>query len=518
MQQRTHKRALAWLRDTYEAEKYNSPLCRYLLSTRHAAYRVMLKRLYRETLDASVGFADPQKASVAGAAMAQNAYRELLGYVIAQLFHGRYLTGWKSGDKQRNLGVLGSDHLDVLLMLGGVHKAACADIRGKAKEIRLALACAQQRLDEDPACVQECAWRDVHNLVDTLLTSDIVPTNRNKCERLLEMREDYLRGDVVLGGTDRHTAETWIESEQYLESFSDISKNMLTQGGDSDLDELTEGASSRADVVLTGFFYEGYTGGRRDKAQQNAHLKDLFRSSDNADFAILTYALASYDAADLLGKLERGAKTLDSDLLRLYMEHGGAVDAQPFNNELMERALDAYDATCTQPSCLGVFVPLSASTDVGGADVPVGVYIAGRKKFEALVLSEERVSKLDKLGNSKTTVVVFDPYVDQMLVVSNSNLSAFISPLPQKPKPQNPKPQNPNFEFMHKFLFDRHTPSELRRAIRELFEQREEYALECLGRMRKNNGSAPTGLPNELAAFFGSPQEASKDENVTTSV
>lgn len=71
---------------------------------------------------------------------------------------------------------------------------------------------------------------------------------------------------------------------------------------------------------------------------------------------------------------------------------------------------------------------------------------------------------------------------------------------------------------MHQFLVNLHTPSELRRAIRELFEQREEYALECLGRMRKNNGSAPTGLPNELAAFFGSPQEASKDENVTTSV
>lgn len=71
---------------------------------------------------------------------------------------------------------------------------------------------------------------------------------------------------------------------------------------------------------------------------------------------------------------------------------------------------------------------------------------------------------------------------------------------------------------MHQFLFDRHTPSELRRAIHELFEQREEYALECLDRMAKKNGSAPTGLPNELAAFFRSPQEASEDENVSTSV
>ena len=504
MLDKTRTSALEWLKAEYKASRYDSPLYEYLWNKHKEAFRVKLKRLYRQALAASKESTDPQETSVANNARASKAYCELISYVIAQLCDSYFLTGksgQNAGDPKRVESITDSERLDVLLVLGGIRKAACADIRGKATEVGRILAKAQQRLDEDPACVHKCAWQDVHALVDEMLMRDNAPKQRNACELMLEMHEDYLRGDIQLGGASRHTAEAWVASDGFTKPFHRVTKPMVAKSGDSIADELVrEGTSSKAARFLAGYYYEGFDGGRVDWSQQHPHLRELFHSK--TAFIILVKALLSEEASGMLGKLKPGAKSLDTELLQLCQKKGFVADSQ---DDLVDLALGAYMSTSTEDSCTNVFVPIAASTDVGGADVPVGVYIAGRERFEALVFSEERDSKLAELGDSKTTVVVFDPYVDQMRVVSRNNRSAFFSLLPQDEDFEFENPNSefmPIIEFMHQFLTGLHTPSELRRAIHELFGQREEYALACLGRMRKNNGSAPTGLPDELAAFF----------------
>ena len=330
------------------------------------SFRIQAKRLLREAL------LDARRR------------QQLLSFLLSELIGGQRLTGKKREGKWRSEPMIGHPALELLLSLGGEHagdrtrqghqNALACDTRGHTKKVRKALTDAQEKLQVNPALVQELAWEDIVALTCAMLAADKVPDRRSSLESALELCEDVL----------------WPEGQApWLAGAPDPRGRLLG-------DEFAN-------------LFEKVAASERGEALEAARSRALAGDASGTYQALRALAVVTAGQQELpnlgfrkggTGEGHRRKAAISPGLLLRYFDARQMCenDSRAWE-DLREDILDLYFATYRDVRCRRLLIPVTIDAQTG-----VGIYLMGIERYGVYVREPD-------CGQRNVTVALIDHHL-----------------------------------------------------------------------------------------------------------